>query len=295
MFTRADALTEGWTDSAIRHAVASKSCLRVKRGVLVGAESDLVRGVGREHAVAAQHDRAAAPDTHRVANLTRARATVRLCQRAVVSHASALIAHDLPTVCAVDRACVTVPAGTALRALADVHLHRASLSAADLVESGGARTTAVARTVLDVAREHGVDAGVCAADAALNRGLLTLVELEDAFARCVNWPGRAAARATIELCDALAESPLESISRLRLDSHCIATPRLQVSIGDEWGHFLARPDFYWPEFGVVGEADGNVKYQSRWDLVVGAGGPAAAHAAHANQPRASVHPDRLHP
>lgn len=37
-------------------------------------------------------------------------------------------------------------------------------------------------------------------------------------------------------------------------------PQLQAEIGDEFGIFVGRVDFYWPEYGVVGEADGNVKY-----------------------------------
>jgi hypothetical protein len=33
-----------------------------------------------------------------------------------------------------------------------------------------------------------------------------------------------------------------------------------VEVFDEWGQFLARVDAYWPEAGVVGEADGRGKY-----------------------------------
>jgi hypothetical protein len=40
-------------------------------------------------------------------------------------------------------------------------------------------------------------------------------------------------------------------------------PRLQPSIYDLDGRFLGRVDFYWDEFGVVGEADGRIKYDKR--------------------------------
>jgi hypothetical protein len=246
LFTRADAYRTGWTDAAIRHAVTTGRWLRLKPGVFVVASPP---GVGTT-----------APELARAAHLQLALATARLCPRAALSHASAAIRHGLPTSCATERPCLTVPAGTALRELAGVHLHRATLPMSDVIEVDGTRATAVARTVLDVAREHGLDAGVAAADAGLHRGLTTADELRRAFDVCASWPGRAAARSTVALCDGLAESPLESVSRLRIRDANLPRPQLQVELGDGRGRFLARVDFYWPEFGVVGEADGNVKY-----------------------------------
>ena len=32
------------------------------------------------------------------------------------------------------------------------------------------------------------------------------------------------------------------------------------------GRFLGRPDFYWDEFGVIGEADGMAKYDGTHDV-----------------------------
>ncbi|MGH8962686.1 MAG: hypothetical protein ACRDWT_16110 [Jatrophihabitantaceae bacterium] len=36
---------------------------------------------------------------------------------------------------------------------------------------------------------------------------------------------------------------------------------------DTGGRFVGRADFYWPEFGVVGEADGRMKYDDRTVLL----------------------------
>lgn len=36
----------------------------------------------------------------------------------------------------------------------------------------------------------------------------------------------------------------------------------QPELWDVNGRFLGRLDFYWPQFGVVGEADGLAKYES---------------------------------
>jgi very-short-patch-repair endonuclease len=175
--------------------------------------------------------------------------------------------HAIPVVCSIDLACLTVPPRTALRHLAKAHLHRATLAPGDVLDIAGANTTSAARTILDVAREHGVDAGVAAGDAALHGNLVTPSDLGRALEQCAGWPGRAAARRTVALCDGRAESALESLSRLRMHAARLPAPVLQAELGDEFGRFVARVDFYWPEFGVVGEADGNLKYDSRASLV----------------------------
>jgi very-short-patch-repair endonuclease len=120
--------------------------------------------------------------------------------------------------------------------------------------------TGVERTIIDLAREHGTHAGVVAADGALHAGLTTADALSRAIARCRRWPGVRAARDALELADGRSESVLESRSRLALHRSGLPMPELQVAIGNEWGGFVARVDFYWDEFGVVGEADGDVKY-----------------------------------
>ena len=45
-----------------------------------------------------------------------------------------------------------------------------------------------------------------------------------------------------------------------MDKWGLPPPVPQVRIGNAWGGFVARVDFYWDEFGVVGEADGALKY-----------------------------------
>src|SRR5581483_7620276 len=99
-----------------------------------------------------------------------------------------------------------------------------------------------------------------AADYALRARLTTLPELHAELGRMGRWPGLRAARAAVALSDPRSESPLESRSRLALLEHGLPTAEPQVSIGNEWGGFVGRVDFFWKEFGVVGEVDGDVKY-----------------------------------
>ena len=251
LITRIDAHAAGWTDDAIRHAVGTGRWRRVARGVYWPAYEDPAR-----------------PITPATGNLQRGVASALACQRAVLSHASAAILHGLPTVCDLRRPCLTVPPGTALRSLADAHLHRAALPPSDVVEYGGVRVTSVGRTVFDVAREHGIDAGVAAADDALNRGKTSADALGMVVSRMSGWRGNRAAIGTLRLCDGRSESALESISRLRIAEAGLPVPTLQARIGDRHGRLMARVDFYWPQFGVVGEADGNLKYDAGRDAIV---------------------------
>jgi hypothetical protein len=196
----------------------------------------------------------------RNANLRAAQGAATACERAVLSHASAAIAWDLPVVGrAVEQPCLTVQSRTALRSLAKVHLHRATLD--EILQVSGYGATPVARTVADLSREHGIDTGLAAADAALHSGLTTKEELLSVVARQSRWPGVKAARRVAEFADERSESPLESISRLRMDKHHLPPPRPQALICDEWGVLIARSDFYWDEYGVMGEADGAMKWE----------------------------------
>lgn len=241
------AVAAGWSRSAQRHAVARGDLCRPRRGVLANP----------------LHVDAGSPEwrIREIANLRAAQAASLQCPRAVVSHFSAAVALGLPTFGSLDRPCLTVAAGTALRALAGVHLHRATLPPDDITGPGRIPVTTVPRTVMDVAREHGVVAGVVAADYALHHGLVDRNALAGAYELCARWPGRKAARMTLLLADGRSESVLESVSRMRMLGQGLTAPDLQAEICDEHGRYLGRTDFYWDEYGVVGEADGALKYR----------------------------------
>ncbi len=194
-----------------------------------------------------------------MANLRAARGAAAACDRAMLSHASAAIAHGVPVVGrAIDQPCVTVGAGTALRSLAKVHLHRATLD--EVVAIDGDRILPIARTVIDLAREHGLVAGLAAADFALHERLITDEQLAIVLGQQQCWPGIKKARWVADFADARTESPLESVSRLRCSQHRLPAPRPQARICDPSGAIVARCDFYWDAFGVAGEADGAMKW-----------------------------------
>lgn len=60
--------------------------------------------------------------------------------------------------------------------------------------------------------------------------------------------------------DGRAEGPGESWSRVQMATLGLPMPQLQTRILDARGEFVARVDFEWEEYGVVGEFDGKTKY-----------------------------------
>ncbi|WP_309709558.1 hypothetical protein [Pseudolysinimonas sp.] len=128
----------------------------------------------------------------------------------------------------------------------------------------GLEVTTLARTVIDLARVAPFSVGVVAADAALrgdpggthralDRGLL-LDEIGPPGRR-----GAARARQVVEFADAGSGSPGESLSRASMLLAGIPAPVLQFKFSDRLGVIVA--DFWWPQFDLVGEFDGRIKYE----------------------------------
>lgn len=237
VFSRSDARALGWSDSALTRAIAGGRLIPVRRGQLTrpGTVDQRIA------ALAAARDRAGS----------------------AISHRSALLMHGLPVVGRTPhRPEITVPPngpGTALAA----HLHRATVHPDDLVSIDGVPVLSVARTVVDVGRSSPTSTAVAAIDAALQRELATLDEIDAVVLRCWNWPGIRRALRALRLADGRAESALESVSRLVISWMRLPTPDLQTLVLDRYGHAAGRLDFYWDKVGVAGEADGRGKYDRR--------------------------------
>jgi hypothetical protein len=237
VFSAEQAYSLGWTQSALRHAVVRGRLLRLRRGFYAVAD-------------------AATPEIA-------ARAVAANYPAGVVSHRSAALLQGIPIVGALPAVPeITVPPGSNTN-LSGVHVHRAQLRRHDRRLIGGTAVTSPARTLVDLGRSRPVRTAVAALDAALRSGAVREHELVDVLQFCWNWPGIRRAQRAVDAADALAESPLESISRLAIHDLGLPKPALQVTLLDQFHRFAARADFYWDEFGVVGEADGGSKYDSR--------------------------------
>lgn len=86
---------------------------------------------------------------------------------------------------------------------------------AAVVTSGGVPLTGDARTALDLAREHGFDAGVVAIDHVLGGGT-SLRSFEHELARMTRWPFVRTSRRALAFADPRAESVGESLTRILL-------------------------------------------------------------------------------
>ena len=124
----------------------------------------------------------------------------------------------------------------------------------------GLRVTTPDRTVTDIALSSGRDASVAVADAALKNGLITPESLADSLSRSAGRPGIKRARHAMSLVDGESESVAETLSRLIFLDFGLPAPETQVEIFNDQGVLVARVDFLWPEFGIIGECDGFGKY-----------------------------------
>lgn len=134
--------------------------------------------------------------------------------------------------------------------------HLTRLDLLGTVELDGMIVTGPARTVVDLAREHGHETGVIACDRFLSEGGEE-AELWTVFGAMWCWPGSTQVRAAINLADAGAETPGESLLRLLV---------VELGIGVPDTQFPVRLDdqIAWADIRVgchLFEFDGRLKYR----------------------------------
>lgn len=115
-------------------------------------------------------------------------------------------------------------------------------------------------TCIALAAARPLTTGVTAFDHLRARGV-TREDLADIITWRRPFHGAARALRALEISTGLAESPLESVSLVPIALAGLAIPEQQVEMYA--GGRLYRLDFFWPEVGIGGEADGRGKYVSR--------------------------------
>lgn len=148
----------------------------------------------------------------------------------VFSHDSAALIHGLPLIDA-RTADVHLTRARCLgsRVRHGVRHHGAPYAPASVIDVEGLPVLSIARTVADLAREHGYEAGLVAADAALRRGA-TVRELRDAYADMRSWPGVSCCRAVVDDADAGAESAAETLARILVNELGIGPVETQFPV-----------------------------------------------------------------
>lgn len=167
--------------------------------------------------------------------------------------------RSLPTTSA-----ALMPSGlSGLEGLTSYGVARHSLQAETLAHEG-LLVTPLPQTLVAIIAREGFTAGVVLADHAISRRRLsgprvTKDELPEHAARLESAARRLWVTQVLEFAVTDSESAGESLSRAQMHLLGFPAPLLQV-IFRPGGRFLARTDFFWPQYRLIGEFDGDAKY-----------------------------------
>lgn len=242
MHTTDQLLGRGLTSQALSRAVASGELIRLRPGFYVErSASSLPREKRHLLSVLAANEALDSP---------------------IFSHSSAALLLGLPGWGLPLRRVAVSGEGdkTRTRSTNRTKHHTVPIGPEQVVGVGGLRVTNTERTVVDIALSAGRDASVAVADAALKLELATKSSLDLALQQAAGRQGITRARAALSLADGHSESVAETLSRLTFRDFGLPEPETQANIFDTHGNRVARVDFLWPEFGVIGECDGFGKY-----------------------------------
>jgi hypothetical protein len=243
VFTTADALRSGVTRRQLEWAVSRGRLHRLQPGVFCEEAGWAV-----------------ADPTSRAVLAARAVALARRSPaRYAFSHVSAAALHGWPvSEPLADRVWLTVEPGGYTRREDRLVQQVAPLGIEDVEVASGLPCTSPARTVADCLRHLPAQEAVVLGDAALRSRSVEPGSVAAVLER--PWPRAAAANELLPLLDGKRESGLESRSAVVMHQYGLPRPQSQVRIVGPDGRVVARVDFAWLDHGVVGEADGLVKY-----------------------------------
>ena len=199
VFTRAQAMDAGYRAPELRGLTAVGGAWVVVR-----------RGVYAERSTWDALDRYAGPPLARAwaAHLT-------IGVEHVMSHDSAAHAWGLPVVLArCDLVHITRPEVWGSRTEHGVK-HHLALELPRVANAGGLPVTDLARTAMDLAREHGHACGTAAADRAMRWGVIP-EDFRDVIDAMTSWPGVTQCRRAALAADPGADTPGETLARLML-------------------------------------------------------------------------------
>lgn len=128
------------------------------------------------------------------------------------------------------------------------------------------RVTSLPQTLLDLARWHGIIAGVQAIDHCLHNRTVTREMLAALLPSLAGHHGIADVTQALALAHGASESPRESVIRVMIWLAGLPAPHLQAGIRDVRGTPLGRVDLFYPEYSVAIEYDGQGKYQGVYGL-----------------------------
>jgi hypothetical protein len=197
LLTWAEARDHGLSSAQLRHLLRQGVLVALRRGLYVDGE--MWRSL----------------DPYREQPRLRTRAVIRGLKRGfVVSHDSAAHEHELEILVPPDpHTHITRRGSTTAWSRYGVKHHYAGFRPEQVVQIDGLEVLDLARTAVDMAREHGEPYGEIACDAALRRGV-TRAALLEACEPMTYWPHVQRTRRAIEFADPGAQTAIETLGRL---------------------------------------------------------------------------------
>ena len=151
---------------------------------------------------------------------------------------------------------VAVPKTSGIVRRIGLVVRRCVIPAAETCIRRGLRVTSALRTVADLGCRLPLIDAVALLDMATHKRLVKTDHLRDWIQAHRGYRGIRQLRAACELSDPGAESVMETRLRLLLVLAGLPHPKSQVSLRDDSGSFIARPDLYYPGARLAIEYDG---------------------------------------
>lgn len=134
---------------------------------------------------------------------------------------------------------------------------RQAIPEEDICVIGGLRVTAPARTTVDCARwAHGTDRRICMIDSLCFRTNTPLTAVAAAASRMPGQHGASTIARLLDHCDAQAQSPQETLLRLRIERSPLPQPTSQVKIHEPDGRLITVADLAYKALKVAIFYDG---------------------------------------
>ena len=242
-FTRSEAMAAGHDDRAIGRAVRVRAWVRVRPGTYTLSELW--------------------PEDEEQRHRILGRAVVaKLGPSVALSHTTAALEHGLRVWDAdLSQVHVTRLDGGAGRTESGVVHHEGLILPSDLRTVEGVLVTHPARAAIETASLLSPEARLGPLDSALALAKTDRRELDATFALMRSWPDMQGVQVSVRMADGGAQSIGESRTRHLCYVFHLPAPQLQYEVRDATGRLLGVTDFAWPQYGLLGEFDGKVKYE----------------------------------
>ncbi|MEU6137685.1 type IV toxin-antitoxin system AbiEi family antitoxin domain-containing protein [Nocardioides sp. NPDC047086] len=242
-FTTQHAKAAGYADREITKMVRRREWHRIRRGAYapaaVWAELD---DVGR----------------HRVRSSAVLHA---LGPKVALSHASGVVRHDIDLWrVPLDRVHVTRLDGGPGRIEGDVVHHEGFTGHDDIIEVEGQQVVRPERCVLETASRIDTEAAWCLLDSGLRSKRFNREQLDAAYSIMEHWPFMRRVGTVLPYADRRSGSVGESRGTAMFKRYGVPRPQLQYEVRRPDGTLAGITDWAWPQYGLLGEFDGKIKY-----------------------------------